>query len=214
MLSDDYIIRMVRQGSIVLSRILGLKKAGDYPGARQEINLAMEQVLGVNMEFINIMDDESIVNILTKDEQIDLVRLGMIAELFKEEGDIFTKQNRDPESRNSYRRSLNFYLAKIAEEDPSQQAESSARIDEIISHIAINELPTAALLNLFCYYENRGKYANADTILGELAARPEATSDAKKERISFYRRLLEMNPEETAAGGLNSEEIKGALNDM
>jgi hypothetical protein len=52
------------------------------------------------------MDDESIYKILTKDEQIDIKRLGIIADLYKEEGDIIARQGQ-PESHNYYLRSLN-----------------------------------------------------------------------------------------------------------
>ena len=214
MLSDDFLIRMVRQWAIVLSRIIGLKKTGDYQEALEEIYQALEQVLGLNMELIRIMDDDSVYGILTKDERIDAERLGVVADLFKEEGDIFKRQNLNLESRSSYHRSLNYYLVKNNEEEPPQQGITSAKIDEIIDQIGIADLPAMTLFNLFCYYENRGEYAHADTILGELAARPEINSDIRKERLSFYRRLLEKNPEEIAAGGLSLEQIKSKLNDM
>ena len=96
MLSDDYLIRMIRQGVAVLARIVGLKKAGDYQEALQEVDQSLEQILGLDVELIRSLDDESLYRILTKNEQLDLERLGFLADLFKEEGDILNLQDQKP----------------------------------------------------------------------------------------------------------------------
>jgi hypothetical protein len=210
MLSDDYIIRMIQQGSIVLSRIIGLKKTGDYQEALQEIDQSLEQVLGINKEIIRNMDDESIYKRLTNNEQIDIKRLGIIADLYKEEGDIFGKQGQ-PESHNYYLRSLNYYLLKYSNEEASQQNETMKKVDGIIEIIGSKDLPSETIFNLFCYYENRKEYTNADNMLNALAIHPEANAYVREETISFYKRLLAVDPEEIIASGLNLEQIKSKL---
>jgi hypothetical protein len=206
MLSDDYILRMIQQGTIVLSRIIGLKKAGDYQEALQEIDQSLEQVLGLNKEIIRNMDDESIYKILTKDEQIDIKRLGIIADLYKEEGDIVSRQGQ-PESHNYYLRSLNYYLLKYTNEEPSRQMETMIKINDIIKIIGTKELPSETIFNLFCYYENNKEYENADNMLITLAIRPEANTYVREETISFYKRLLVLEPNELIAGGLELEKV-------
>jgi hypothetical protein len=206
MLSDDYILRMIQQGTIVLSRIIGLKKAGDYQEALQEIDQSLEQVLGFNKEIIRNMDDESIYKILTKDEQIDIKRLGIIADLYKEEGDIVSRQGQ-PESHNYYLRSLNYYLLKYTNEEPSRQMETMIKINDIIKIIGTKELPSETIFNLFCYYENNKEYENADNMLITLAIRPEANTYVREETISFYKRLLVLEPNELIAGGLELEKV-------
>jgi hypothetical protein len=210
MLSDDYILRMIQQGSIVLSRIIGLKKTGDYQEALQEIDQSLEQVLGLNKEIIRNMDDESIYKILTKDEQIDVNRLGIIADLYKEEGDIFARQGQ-PESHNYYLRSLNYYLLKYTNEEPSQQIEIMNKINDIIKIIGSNEMPSETLFNLFCYYENSKEYEKADNMLITLSIRPETNTYIREETISFYKRLLALEPNELIAGGLELEKVKSKL---
>jgi hypothetical protein len=210
MLSDDYILRMIQQGTIVLSRIIGLKKAGDYQEALQEIDQSLEQVLGFNKEIIRNMDDESIYKILTKDEQIDIKRLGIIADLYKEEGDIFARLGQT-ENHNYYLRSLNYYLLKYTNEEPSQQMETMKKINDIIKIIGSKELPSETIFNLFCYYENSKEYENADNMLITLAIRPEANTYVREETISFYKRLLVLEPKELIAGGLELDKVKRKL---
>ena len=210
MLSDDYLLRMIQQGSIVLSRIIGLKKTGDFQEALQEIDQSLEQVLGINKEIIRNMDDESIYKILTKDEQIDINRLGIIADLYKEEADIVGDQGQ-PECHNYYLRSLNYYLLKYSNEEPSQQIETMNKINSIVEIIGSKELPSETLFNLFCYYENRTEYTNAENMLKALALLPEANNYVREETISFYKRLLSLDPEKLAASGLNLEQIQSKL---
>jgi tetratricopeptide (TPR) repeat protein len=213
MLSDDYILRMIQQGTIVLSRIIGLKKAGDYQEALQEIDQSLEQVLGINKEIIRNMDDESIYKILTKDEQIDIKRLGVIADLYKEEGDIVASQGQ-PESHHFYLRALNYHLLKYINEEPSQQIESIAKIEDVIKILDITDLPSETLFNLFCYYENMKEFVKASNMLKELAIRPEPNTYVREETISFYKRLLTLDPEELIASGLNIKEIKRKIKEI
>lgn len=211
MLSDDYLIRMIRQGVAVLARIVGLKKAGDYQEALQEVDQSLEQILGLDVELIRSLDDESLYRILTKNEQLDLERLGFLADLFKEEGDILNLQDQKPGSNNCYIRSLNYYLMMSINQDPSHPIELSQKIKEIIQILGDYDLPNETLFDLFCYFENIGEYANADNILAKLATRPEVKSDVKSEMSSFYHRLLEINQKELTAGGLILQQIISKL---
>jgi hypothetical protein len=214
MFSDDYLIRMIRQGTAVLARIIGLKKAGDYQEALQEVDQSLEQILGLDVELIRLLDDESLYRILTKNEQLDLDQLGLLADLFKEEGDILDLQDQKPESNNCYIRSLNYYLMMSINQDPSHPIELSQKIKEIILILGDCDLPNETLFNLFSYFENIGEYANADNILTKLATRSEVKSDVRSEMSSFYHRLLEMNPEGLEAGGLSLQQIKSKLKDI
>ena len=110
MFSDDYLIRMIRQATAVFARIIGLKSAEQYQEALQVIDQTLEQLFGIDAEIIRLLDDESLYTLLMKNEVLDLEKLGFIADLFKEEGDIQKLQNQNNESINCYIRSLNYYL--------------------------------------------------------------------------------------------------------
>jgi hypothetical protein len=86
MLSQDYLIRIIRQATAVIAKIIGLKEAGQYQEALQVIDQTMEQAWGMNADMVNLLDDESLYKVLTINEVLDLDRLGIIAELFTEKG--------------------------------------------------------------------------------------------------------------------------------
>jgi len=214
MLSEDYLFRMIMQAAAVMAKIIGLKMAGQYPEALQAIDQTLEQTLGMNAEMVKLLDDDSLYKILTINEVLDLERLGIIADLFTEEGDILNLQKKKSESNNYYIRSLNYYLMMSINKDPLQPNELSRKIEEIIQKLANHNLPEKTLFDLFCYYENEGEYAKADNTLSLLAALSNTHADVRSEMISFYKRLLTKSPKELSAGGLNIKQIRQKLMGM
>jgi len=214
MLSDDYLIRMIRQAAAVLARIIGLKKAGDYKEAFQEIDQTLEQLLGMDMEIIKIMDDESIYRILTQNEQIDLERLGFIADLFNEEGDILLLQNQKQQSDNYYLSSLNYYLKISLNSETSHQKGLSQKVEEIIQKLGNYNYPHITLFDLFCYFENNEEYEKAENIITTLATRPDIKANVRSELFSFYKRLLELEPKVLIANGMSRKQIQKKVKDL
>jgi hypothetical protein len=211
MLSDDYLLRIIQQATIVFSRILGFKKSGDYTDALLEIDQNLEPLLGLDGKLINLLDEESLYRNLSEDEQKNSVRLEFIADLFREEGEIFRLQGKIPESDSAYVRSLAFYLLADINKDPSQPMEISQKVDEIIQKIDYAKVPGKTLFDLFCHLENEGKYAEAEKTLIALSARPGEKADAERELTSFYERLLEKEPAELSARGIERKQIRAKM---
>lgn len=214
MLSDDFIIRMIRQATAVLKRIIGLKQAGDYQEALEEINHSVEPLLGMDIEIIRMMDDDSIYEILTQNDQIDLERLGFIADLYKEEGDILLLQNQKQQSENYYLSSLNYYLIISINLESSSQKELSQKIEEIIQKLGSYNYPNKTLYDLFCYFENNEQYAKAENTITTLASRPENNPNVKSELLSFYKRLLEVEPKVLITNGLSRKQVQNRLKEL
>jgi hypothetical protein len=214
MLSEDHLVRRIIQGVETIAKIFNLKMAGQYQEALQIIDQSKEQILGMNAEMVNLLDDESLYRVLTLNGVLDLERLGSIADLFKEEGDVLKLQDQKTGNHNCYTRSLNYYLKISNNNDSSHPVELSQKIDEMIQLLGDYDLPDATLFDLFCYYENNGDYGNANNILDILATRPEVQSDVRSEMISFYRRLLEIDPKELTAGGMSLKQIKSKLKNI
>lgn len=214
MFSEDYIIRIIRQAVAVLARLIGLKAAGEYQKAVQAIDQALEQLLGMDAQIIRLMDDESLYRILTKNDGLDVQRLGLIADLFKEKAAILHLQGQINESITCFIRSLNYYLTISLESQSPCPVELSTKIDECLQQCAPHHLEEKTLWNLFCHYENAAQFARAAAILDQLASRPQSSSTAMEETRSFYQRLLEKSPQELAAGGITRSHIRARLKEL
>jgi len=214
MFSEDYIIRMIRQAIGVLARIIGLKSAGQYQEALRDIDQALELVLGMDANIIRLLDDESLYKILTKNEGLDLEKLELLADLFKEEGDIQKLRGQNIESINCYFRSLNYYLMISINSENSHPMDISQKINELLQKLEPHDFSGTTLLNLFCNYENAGEFAKAEAMLSRLAARNHSEVNVVDEMESFYKRLLEKSLQKLAASGMSRSQILIKLNEL
>jgi tetratricopeptide (TPR) repeat protein len=214
MFSEDYIIRMIRQATGFLARVIGLKTAGQYQEALRDIDQALELILGMDAEIIRLLDDESLYKILTNNAGLDLEKLRLLADLFKEEGDIQKLMGQKTESINGYVRSLNYYLMISINSETSLPIEITQRIDELLQKMEPHDLNGMTLLNLFCFYENAGEYANADEMLNRLSARNDSGVNVVDETRSFYKRLIEKSPQELFKGGMSSTRVLNKLKEL
>jgi hypothetical protein len=168
----------------------------------------------MDAEMIQFLDDESLFIILMKNEVLDLEKLGFIADLFKEEGDILKLQNQNNESINCYVRSLNYYLMISSNSETSRPIELSQKIDELLEKLDTYYFEEKTLLDLFCYYENAKEFAKADNMLSKLATRNDSKANVVNEMKSFYKRLIEKSPKELAAGGMSWTQIRNKLKEL
>lgn len=211
MFSEDYLMRIIRQATAVFARIIGLKSVGQYQEALKVVDQTLEILLGLDAEMISLLDDESLYLLLMKNEVLDLEKLGFIADLYKEEGDIKKLQDQIGESINCHIRSLNYYLVIGINLEASRPVELSQKIDELLQHLDTYNFNEQTLLNLYFYYENAREFAKADNMLSRLAAQNDSKAYAIDEMKSFYKRLLEIDPEELAAGGMSRTQIRNKL---
>lgn len=211
MFTDDYVLRIVRQATAVFARIIGLKSAERYEEALQVINQTLVQILGLDAEMIRLLDDESLYTLLMENEVLDLEKLGLIADLFKEEGDIRKLQNQIVESINCYIRSLNYYLVIGLNSETSLPGKLSDKVDELLQKLDSSAFEGQTLLNLYSYYEKEKEFAKADNILNRLAVSKDSKVFVMDEMKSFYKRLLEKSPEELADGGMSRIQIQKKL---
>lgn len=211
MFSEDYLMRIIRQATIAIARILGYKNAGQYEEATKEIDQTLGILLGMDSEIIRLMDDESIYLLLKNNETIDLIKLEIIADLFKEEGDIQQLQDHNAESKNYFTRSLNYYLLIGLDPEISRPTEIAQKIEDLIIKLGSNDLEENTLWNLSSYYEKRSEFTKAEDMLSKLAAQNDSAKYIIDEIKSFYNRLLEKNSDELAAGGMSRTQIQNEL---
>jgi hypothetical protein len=211
MFSEDYLMRIIRQATAAFARILGFKNSGQYQEAAKEIDQTLGILFGIDVEIIRLMDDNSLYLLLKKDEILDLNKLELIADLFKEEGDIQKLQNHKSEGIICYIRSLNFYLMITLETEISRPGELTQKIDDLMQKIGPHDLEEMTLWNLFFYYEKVSEFTKAENMLNKLAGQNDHAANVVDEMKSFYKRLLEKSSKDLSSGGTNRTQIQNKL---
>lgn len=162
MFSEDYVLRMINQAVAALVSILKLKKAGQYREAAQTADQALESLLGVRADLARQMDEAALLDLLTEREELDTARLVVLADLFKESGDIHQAENRPMESRADYARALRFYLEVALAQREEFPSELVGKIGRLETRLADQELPVETQLALYDFYEFLGQKSEAE----------------------------------------------------
>jgi hypothetical protein len=207
MFTEDYILRMIRMASMVMARILGFKRAGQYDRAFQEIDQALEQLLGLPHNLIYAMDDDSLLDLFVTQEQLDIDRLWLVADLFKENGEMWAQKGNPAESRLHYQRAMTLYLEGALHGGSEYLPEPQEKITGICELLGLNDLALKTLDNLFYYFEQVGDYARSELALDRLMKDPAFRDEFQEERGAFYGRLLEKSDEELARGGVTRVDV-------
>ena len=212
MLTEDYVMRMLNQALAVLLKIAGFKQAGQYKQAQQAIDQELEELLGLKADLVWRLDDEAMLRALTINDQLDVVRLEIISDLFREQGEITGAQGRVDESRECFRRALMGYLeVGLASESKESNVPLNQKIDGLLQTLGQTYLSDDTVWALFCYADQNGDFNEAERALADLAARPGVLADLQPEIIAFYERLLALPPDELSHRGLDRVQLEQKL---
>ena len=212
MLTEDYVMRMLNQALAVLLKIAGFKQAGQYKQAQQAIDQELEELLGLKADLVWRLDDEAMLRALTINDQLDVVRLEIISDLFREQGEITAAQGRVDESRECFRRALMGYLeVGLASESKESNVPLNQKIDGLLQTLGQTYLSDDTVWALFCYADQNDDFIEAERALADLAARPGVLADLQPEIIAFYERLLALPPDELSHRGLDRVQLEQKL---
>jgi hypothetical protein len=211
MYTQDYIKRMINQLVAALQMIIGLKAAGQYGQALQAIDQALEQLLGLKADLIKRLSDEAILNSLLQAESLDTERLHILADLFKEEGDIYASLDRVNESYSSHLRALNFYIEASFAGGLESSPEPDAKLEDLYYMLSKYHLPPSTLYGVFAYFEKTGSFSKAARILSQMQDDPALRKEVRQEYLDFYQRLGQKSDAELQEGGITRSEVEERL---
>lgn len=158
MYTEDFILRQINIAVAILRYLLRMKQAGQHQEALQAVDQALETLMGLRANLLKQLDDDKLLNMLTIQDELDTERLALVAEFYKEEGEILALQDQQARALGAYQRALRFYL-EVALNDPSQRGPMlMAKIQEMQSKADSSELPVETQMALLDYLERlRGK---------------------------------------------------------
>ena len=163
MLTEDYLIRRINQVIALILHAVGLRKDGQIQAALTNVDIALELLLGMRSNLIKGISDASILQILTVRGKLDIERLALVADLFKEEGLLFTAENQLQAGRQDFLRALNFSLEVALADMANLRPEQIASIAEVSQ--SVNGQPLAIELQVSQYNYYQELLAKEDSVL-------------------------------------------------
>jgi hypothetical protein len=213
LLTDDYLFRMIMAGLQTLAKVIGLKTAGQYQEAQEQIDQALESLFGMRADLIKRLDDETLFASLKVQGNPDTERIALAGKFFQEEGDVLTAQRDQEGGKWSYIRALNFSL-EAALNGKYDDPELKKNLTYLVNSLQGIELPPDTAFGLFCYHEESGNYKEADMILRTLGNQLDEKDAIQDERAAYYNRLLEKSDAELVEGGFARLQVVEALNSI
>lgn len=153
MLTEDYIMRLINQALAVLLAALGLKKAGKYKEALQTFDQSLETLLGLNARLVEQLDDGMLLDRLTFMGKLDLDRVLVLADIFREEAEVYKILGQTDQGLFAATRSLRLYLEVILVSDVTADRELIEKIEALRHKTPIIGLPIETRLALQDYLD-------------------------------------------------------------
>jgi hypothetical protein len=153
MLTEDYIMRMISQALAVLMTALGLKKAGKFSEAQQAFGQAVESLLGLNARLVDQLDDGMLFEKLTFMGKLDIERMLVLADIYREEAELYNSLGQADNCHFAVQRSLRLYLEVALASEASLNHELIQKIEGLRHQLAIPSMPIETRLALQDYLE-------------------------------------------------------------
>jgi hypothetical protein len=206
MIRRDYFLRMVQEMAQVLARAVLLKHRHEYDQALKEINDALRSLREENDPSDNDASLEDWIALCKKHEDAAAGLMTAVADLVKEQGDLFALRQQAADSHRASALSLGLFLEALVTGSTFVSAELLARVEELIARTRSAALPSGVLRRLVTYYELRGNLAKAEDALFDWLESGDAA--AGKEGLAFYQRQLQKNDGELEQGDLPRAEVE------
>jgi hypothetical protein len=212
-LSEDTLLRMlVAMIAETIARLALLRTAGQYDQALEIIDHNLEELLGLSANLVRRLDDSKIVEMLTTNDILDVGGLYHVAEMFRQEAEIYQANNNPDQQTISQVRALNLFL-EVGFFLENDFLDIDDRIDELFDSLGA-KIPEDTLFKTFDYYEQVGAFDRAEISINRMLHVTNNNPDLLLEKKSFYLRLLDESDEELAAGGMVKTEIEQKLQEL
>jgi hypothetical protein len=153
MLTEDYIMRMISQALAVIMAALGLKRAGKLEESLQTFDQAIGTLLGLDAHLVSALDDKVILKMLSFLDNLDIDRLLVLADIFREEADLYSMKGQAEKSQLAAQRSLRFYLEVSLISEANPDLELIQKIEGLRHKLSTRDLDLETRLALSDYLE-------------------------------------------------------------
>ncbi|MCB0842219.1 MAG: hypothetical protein KDE26_03020 [Bacteroidetes bacterium] len=106
MIQRDYLLKLIEEAAYVLSRLLGLRTGGRYEEAFELINQTLGSFFKFKRELLHNTEPEELPQILIRDYGLNDDQLSILADLLREEGELWNAQAEWEKAISSLTRAL------------------------------------------------------------------------------------------------------------
>jgi hypothetical protein len=206
---QDYVLRMIQQMAVFITRVLRLREDGEYEEAIGEITHAYGRMTGLPASMVHALSDEDLIALLTVQSGVAADRCVALAELLREEAQVYDEQGNDDEAIPRYLKALRLYLEALADEE-SLRAADIPGLDDVVQRVSWHPVPAGTRQLLLPYLEATGQFDQLENVVTAWMDHDDR-GEARAFAVAMYERLAEVPDSELIVGGLTRGEVMEAL---
>jgi tetratricopeptide (TPR) repeat protein len=216
MFKRDYLMRQFDMLALVIIRAIGLLQEKKPNAALQTIDEELQRLTGFDSHTLSHLTDHEIVTGQMVGETVTDTRARRIvlATLLAKAGEIHDLLGSNDDHYHCTLSALDLMLSLPATDDLLDLPAETPAVDTLVDVLAEYGLPPDTHLRLFRYYEESGRYADAEDMLFEIIDAEPDSDEVCALGIAFFHRLLKQPDEALEAGNLPRAEVEAGLAEL
>jgi tetratricopeptide (TPR) repeat protein len=209
---QDYVLRMIQQMTMVITRALKLRNDEEYEEALAEIQHGYSLMSGLPPSLVFGLSEEDLITFMSSQGRMNSEYCFALAELLKEEAITYEEMGESSQALPRLIKSMRLYLEAI-DGNPDDHLSYLDGLNAVTGLVSPYDIPPQTRSLLLPYLEMTGQYDKAENTYvawGELSSEP----DAKQATLAFYQRMLTHEDADLIVGGLTHDEVTMALADL
>lgn len=214
MLRQDYILRMIQQLAQAIGRLTAKARTEEPAIVHAELNEALKDLTGLDFDVLDSLPLASVLQVLEADNDPNPARILAIAECSFVRARLADTIDQNDISLRARVMALTLYLETFTLFRHEALTEAENRAEDLLTDLEAVDLPRDTILRLFRYRSATGRFDEAENALFDLVDRGLANSAVIDEGRTFYRRLLDLEDTQLAAGKLPRDEVIDGLAEL
>lgn len=212
--SQDYIKRMIEQFGEFLLALKQLLTEDKRAEAREQLDLAYRELLGIDPQFIRDAPDDYLILTTGLTRVGDMNKSAVLGDLLTADGDWHALIGDYETAQTCYLKAANVMLEALLRQPFGIAKDDIARVDALVEKLADFDVPFVTRERLFRYHERTLRFADAEDDLYHLLDAAPDDASLIEAGIAFYERLLWLRDHELLLGGLPRDEVQAGLAEL
>lgn len=209
----DYLLRLIEQFGMFWARIVHFRQTAQHTAALAEIDQTYSRLFGRRAQFIDLLDDEGVLQLAHANDAFNPDRAAMLAALHVAEGDCYTELFDSDAAFRRYERALMLYAAipRHNKSIPREMRENAQSLLKILEHYTLD---APMLDDAWRLYAAFGQFANAEDHAWQWLEAIEFEPASVREAFDWYTHLATLSDQQLVDGGLSRAEVVSAQTEL
>lgn len=215
MFRQDYIMRLIQQFGVVWAQLVKQLQAGMFPSTRLTLNLAYQQLLGIEPERVRNWNSRTMLSRMQfgVEPEYGRDRTLVLSALLTIESDLFESDGDEEGAALMRQYALDLLLSVHLQFPKAELPDYTPSVENLIEDLQAYKLSGDTYHLLMRYYEANGDFAAGENALYDWLEGLDS-SVALSQGRAFYLRLNAQSDEALEAGNFSREEVKSGLHGL